>query len=379
MARTRIAIACQGGGSQTAFTAGALKRLCQSDLGEEFEVAAISGTSGGALCATLLWYGFKKGDDPIWRRMMDFWRENTAQGPIENAINQFIVESVRMVNSGWLPTLQMSPSSWVMQSMLSAMTHGQRKSFAGFRDLIEAHIDFREIASWGPQPERPVLIVGAANVTTGALAKFVSSREAIRIEHVLASCAVPSIFAAVEIDGHAYWDGLFSDNPPIEELVRPRSVGEANVPDEIWLIKINPTARRVIPVRPDDIIDRRNQLEGNISLFQQLSHIELINTLIMVDAFRPEFLDRFDVQAPVRIPKAFAGEPDQPYHIPCIEMPAELQEMMDYEGKLDRSAGNINRLIAEGEKAADMFLQERAKVVATSMLGHKDTARKPAF
>ena len=168
-----------------------MKRLCQADLGEEFEVAAISGTSGGALCATLLWYGFKKGDDPIWRRMMDFWRENTAQGPIENAINQFIVESVRMVNSGWLPTLQMSPSSWVMQSMLSAMTQGQRKSFASFRDLIEAHIDFREIASWGPQPERPVLIIGAANVTTGALAKFVSSREPIRIEHVLASCAVP--------------------------------------------------------------------------------------------------------------------------------------------------------------------------------------------
>ena len=35
MAKTRVAIACQGGGSQTAFTAGALKALCETDIGDE--------------------------------------------------------------------------------------------------------------------------------------------------------------------------------------------------------------------------------------------------------------------------------------------------------------------------------------------------------
>ena len=46
MPKTKIAIACQGGGSQTAFTAGALKALCQAQarLREEFEFVAISGT-----------------------------------------------------------------------------------------------------------------------------------------------------------------------------------------------------------------------------------------------------------------------------------------------------------------------------------------------
>ena len=47
MAKLKIALACQGGGSQTAFTAGALKRLCQAKFGEEFDVVGISGTSGG--------------------------------------------------------------------------------------------------------------------------------------------------------------------------------------------------------------------------------------------------------------------------------------------------------------------------------------------
>src|SRR6185369_12205708 len=55
-AKTKIAIACQGGGSQTAFTAGALKALCEAQVADEFEIVSMSGTSGGAVCAVLVWY-----------------------------------------------------------------------------------------------------------------------------------------------------------------------------------------------------------------------------------------------------------------------------------------------------------------------------------
>lgn len=376
MPKLKIAIACQGGGSQTAFTAGALKTLSEARIGQEFEVVGISGTSGGALCATLMWYAYMKGERPLWGRMMKFWEENTAQGPVEHAINQFIVDSMRLVNAGLLPTFQMSPSSPMMQATMEMMTKGQRKGFSDFRGLIESHIDFAEIASWGPRAERPVLVLGAANVTSGALAKFVSSREPIRVEHILASCAVPNIFPAVEIGADAYWDGLFSDNPPVEELIRPRTMGAENVPDEIWLIKINPTARQRIPVKPGEIIDRRNQLEGNISLFQQLGHLEMINDMILADAFRPEFLAQFDIKAPVRIPRSFHTDHARPYHIPCIEMPVELQDLLDYEGKIDRGSRNINRLVAEGEKAASLFLRDRAAAVAASPLAIGDTSRR---
>ena len=47
-----------------------------------------------------------------------------------------------------------------------------------------------------------MLILGAANVSTGQLAKFVSRQEPIRLEHILASAAVPSIFPAVPIGEH---------------------------------------------------------------------------------------------------------------------------------------------------------------------------------
>src|SRR3954471_9227804 len=48
----RIAIACQGGGSHTAYTAGVLGRVLESDV----DVVGLSGTSGGGLCAFVAWY-----------------------------------------------------------------------------------------------------------------------------------------------------------------------------------------------------------------------------------------------------------------------------------------------------------------------------------
>jgi NTE family protein len=141
-------------------------------------------------------------------------------------------------------------------------------------------------------------------------------------------------------------------------------VGIENLPEEIWLIKINPTTCERVPELPDDIVDRRNQLEGNISLFQQLRHLETLNDMLLQNAFQPEYLAQFDIKAPIRIPKSFPTDPDRPYHIPCIDMPAELQNLLDFESKLDRSASNIDRLIAEGEKGARRFLEQREATVS---------------
>ncbi len=364
MRRTKIAIACQGGGSQTAFTAGALKALCESDIRNEFELVGISGTSGGAICASLVWFAFENGDKILWQRLIDFWHDNAAQSLTEQWLNEMTTGMIRMTHGGLLPALHVSPASPMVEAAMSMATFGQRENFRNFRALLETHIDFDRIAAWGPRKEAPDLIIGAVNVLTGKLAKFVSSREPIKAEHILASCAIPNLFAAVPIGEDAYWDGLFSDNPPIKELIRPESVGDANLPDEIWLIKINPTARAEAPRSAADILDRRNQLEGNISLFQQLRHLEMLNDMLLRDAFKPEFLAQFDIKKPVRLPKSFRTDPDRPYHIPCIEMAPDLQETLDYASKIDRSRAHIDRLMAEGERAARAFLAERAALAA---------------
>jgi NTE family protein len=45
-------------------------------------------------------------------------------------------------------------------------------------------------------------------------------------------------------------------------------------------------------------------------------------------------------------------------------MPAEVQDTLDFESKLDRSAWNIARLVAAGEKEAQTFLQDRQAAVS---------------
>ena len=80
---TRVAIACQGGGSHTAFTAGALRALLarKEELESSetpFEIVVLSGTSGGAVCAALAWSELFVGTG---RDMLsDFWLTGYPDG-----------------------------------------------------------------------------------------------------------------------------------------------------------------------------------------------------------------------------------------------------------------------------------------------------------
>jgi NTE family protein len=225
--------------------------------------------------------------------------------------------------------------------------------------LLEAHIDFGELASSGVQRDAPILILGACNILTGKLWKFNSSQEPIKIEHILSSCTIPTIFPAVEIGKDAYWDGIFSDNPPIAELINPDSVGIPNIPQEIWVIKLNTTRRNTIPVEIDDIVDRRNELEGNVSLFQNLQRIEVLNDLLLRGAFKDEFLEQYHIKEPIKIPKSFIEKEDKPYYIPFIEMSNALEISLDYESKLDRSPEHIKELLEDGEQQGKKYLEAR--------------------
>ena len=136
LAKPKIALACQGGGSQTAFTAGALKAMMDMGLGREFDLVSISGTSGGALCAALAWFGFWKNDQPRWRRLIDFWQENTARDWGEQVFNDAIIQYMRLINGGMLPAFQLSPASPIVRSAMFFATLGIRKSFTDFPSLL---------------------------------------------------------------------------------------------------------------------------------------------------------------------------------------------------------------------------------------------------
>jgi NTE family protein len=125
------------------------------------------------------------------------------------------------------------------------------------------------------------------------------------------------------------------------------------------VIKINPTTCNNIPTSHEEIADRRNELVGNVSLFQSLQKLEVINEFLLMGAFTKEFLASRDKKEPFKIPRAGHVKEERPYHIPMIEMSEELQKTLTYVSKIDRSPDNLNRLMEDGEKQGRAYLEAR--------------------
>ena len=141
---------------RTAFTAGALDALFEAGIDKDFEIVSLGGTPGGAVCASLVWYAMHAGEQPVCRRMLDFWtRSNRPASPQEMWFNQFVVAWSRLVGRGFMPTLEVSPYSPFAKFGHQIATYGHRQQFADFKAALNAHIDFDQIRKWGPIAKRP--------------------------------------------------------------------------------------------------------------------------------------------------------------------------------------------------------------------------------
>src|SRR5258706_10061433 len=113
MNRKRVAIACQGGGSQCAFVAGALKTLLAQRVQDRFQIVGLSGTSGGAITAALGWAGLLKqahGDPTaIDESIVAFWKDLSAQTPMEIWLDASCIQLLRLVEPGLLPSYASNP------------------------------------------------------------------------------------------------------------------------------------------------------------------------------------------------------------------------------------------------------------------------------
>jgi NTE family protein len=375
MERKRIAIACQGGGSQCAFVAGALKGLFARGVHDRVDIVGLSGTSGGAFTAALAWMGLLEqgaGDHvDIGGRILDCWRDLSAQTPQEMMLDGVCVGLLRLAERGWIPSVAMSPSSLQFQlwSHLVARQIG-RPSFTDLRALLQKHLPLEALPRLLGS-ESPVLLVGAGDVLDGTIRVFSSARREINLDALLASAAIPNLFPAAWVDGHAYWDGIFASNPPIVGFLQRSLMGTTRRPNEIWILQVNRARHETVPETPSDISDRRNNLAGNLSLQHELQIIELVNVLLqqgsLTDEVRAHF--SFDVAEPITVR--------------FLRMSQEEQERLDYPSKLSRQPRHIEKLLADGERQADVFLDElggfeRAAAAPVVVEGVDDAKSPPA-
>jgi len=258
-----VALVLQGGGALGAYQCGVYEGLHAAGIRPDW----FAGTSIGAINAAIL-----AGNAPESRieRLRGFWnRISTPAGMPPQPLLEW--------QSRWLNALP--PSSPLREwanalSALTALWHGQSGFFvprlpppyaaaagsaaatsfystAPLRRTLEEFVDFDRINDGAER-----FGVGAVNVRSGNFVYFDNRETKIRVEHVLASAALPPAFAAVEIDGEFYWDGGVVSNTPLEYVLEaaPRRDTLALQVD-LW------SARGTLPRNLADVFERSKDIQ----------------------------------------------------------------------------------------------------------------------
>ena len=258
----QIELALQGGGAHGAYTWGVLDRLLEDG---RIGIAAISGTSAGAMNAAVAADGLVRGGrEGARERLEAFWRavsEAARFSPVRRS-------PLDVLFGRW--SLDASPG-YLALDMLSRVASPYDLNpwdVNPLRDVVAAQVDFDRVNHC----EATKLFVTATNVRTG-LPRIFRQGE-ISIDAVMASACLPSLFKAVEIDGEAYWDGGFMGNPALFPLV-----DESDCRDLV-IVQINPIRRDKLPTTAAEILNRMNEITFNASLIKELRAITLLHRLI---------------------------------------------------------------------------------------------------
>lgn len=317
--RRRVAIACQGGGSHTAFTAGVLSRCFQADSLADNEFVGLSGTSGAAVCALVAWSTLVRDRPEQASALLErFWSATSTSMPVERALNSMMLWGSRVAEQFGASSL--SP----YDSFLSAW------STEHLRSMVRSVIDFDGLSELAAAPDAPLLLLGAVEVVSGQMKTFNSRAGEINADAVLAAAAIPSLLRSASTQGSAYLDGLVAQNPPVRSLI------DAG-PDEIWVIQVNPTSIDYEPSSVAEIANRRSELASNLALLQELGSIEIFDELIArgelkSDRVRPITIRLLEMQRP----------------------PSSVR--WSHKSKLDRDPRFIRELINLGKEQASDFL-----------------------
>ncbi|UEM24643.1 patatin-like phospholipase family protein (plasmid) [Skermanella mucosa] len=416
MATRKVAIACQGGGTHAAFTWGVLRTILATKKrwdanprdGDTFRIIAVSGTSAGALCALATWYGLAPNSadadcgtiDKAIERLDFLWTTFAATTPAETALNQIVGTLLHWKSRG-VPFPGSNPYDRQANLGLTSLSMmGARQEYLGFPALLRAVCpDFDKI-DW-PQLAKADLriIVGAIEVLSGNFEIFDSDktleqmgllpdgreidqydivrwrmRRSISLEGVAASGMLPEVLPAQVIGNMMfptcdpgrtvtrtgyYWDGLYSRNPPVRDLLDAATKDEK--PDEIWIVRINPQEFRPasLNISLEDIDDRVNDLAGNLSLNQELDTIMTIN----------QWIRKYGNDHPPLDARKIVD-------VRTIKMTSETAWGLKHTSKFDRSPAHFARLREEGQAVAERWLADW-RALGADFIRYPNDARYP--
>ena len=337
MSRPRIALGLQGGGAYGAYGWGVLDRL----LEERVEIAAVSGASAGALNGAALVSGLVSGGEEGARAALaTLWRETSRRSPLRGW--------------DWGMAHGTFVEAWVDQSLAFTRMFGSYvapffprfRQMQSWRDSVRASVDLGALAGQGCIP----LHISATDVLTGTARLFTGTE--ITLDALMASCCLPELFAAVEIEGRRYWDGGYAANPALDPLV----FGDNNGATDLIVVQLTPFVTGEVGVLPSEVASRASDISFNACLMRDLDRlVTLQGEARAVGPVTPRL-------------RAVAG-----LNIHLLRAPAELAD--GGVSKYDTRWSTLEGLRELGRETADTWLAENGNAIgAASSLRSLETA-----
>ncbi len=325
MTAKQINLALQGGGAHGAFTWGVLDRLLEEP---GLEIAAISGTSAGALNGAAVKKGLAHGSVALAQdTLSDLWE---AVGAITDP--RF---------ASWLDAANPTAISQAIESSLPfQMADTLSRMISPYASGPFYRNPLSDIVNKLHCPELcgsagPRFFICATNVRSGKIRIFTGND--VSPDAIMASACLPTMFQAVEIPDaitgqpEAYWDGGYAGNPALFPLFAP------DLPRDIVIANINPLYRDEVPTTATGIQNRINEISFNSSLLRELRAIEFVQRLLSVGTI-----------------------PEGAMKHMLIHMVADdgLMRQLSVATKMVATPQVLHQLRAAGRGAADTFLRD---------------------
>jgi NTE family protein len=305
--RKPVSLAMQGGGSWGAYTWGVLDALL---AGRSVTIAQMSGTSAGALNGAIVATALATGTAADARRMLRSFWSAVASVALPGS------HALWPAGFRWHEAL----GSWLISTGVLSPYNANPLGINLLRSAIETHVDIEAIR----HRSAPALYVTLTNVRTGL--PRVIGNDAITVDALMASCSLPHVFQAVEIDGEAYWDGGYAGNPTLWPLIH------SGIARDMILVQLAPAEVPDVPRDAASIRRRVGEIVFNSSLVAEMQAIMALRML------------------------AQNGGRSQASDLRLHRIGPPKRELLDRGSPLERSPGWLERLFEEGRNDARLFI-----------------------
>lgn len=208
--REQIVLVLQGGGALGAYQAGAFEALSEAGYSPDWVAGISIGAVNGAIIA---------GNRPEDRvpRLRAFWERVSSQLPVRPLVDGtqqrewFNQMSAAYVAAAGVPGFfapRFPPAAMMPPGSPAALSVYDN---APLRATLDELVDFELLQGGGVR-----FSVGAVNIRSGNFVYFDTADRTVRVEHIMASGALPPGLPPVLIDGEAYWDGGLVSNTPLQ-------------------------------------------------------------------------------------------------------------------------------------------------------------------